>query len=129
METHHAFVCRAAGAGPYGLRGCRGGESRRILPHRRPLRCLTKNERLKFLGLPFPLSLTATCVICPGWMTMPSRPISPDEYNASDLYTYTYNTGTAFAGAERKPPHCWRRAKTPGLGAQLAGARHHRQGA
>ena len=53
----------------------------------------------------------------------------PDEYNASDLYTYTYNTGTAFAGAEDEAAALLEACKDPGLGApQLAGARHHRQG-
>ena len=39
----------------------------------------------------------------------------PDEYNASDLYTYTYNTGTAFAGAEDEAAALLEACKDPGL--------------
>ena len=47
----------------------------------------------------------------------------PDEYNASDLYTYTYNTGTAFAGAEDEAAALLEECKDPGLGVRSLQAR------
>ena len=47
----------------------------------------------------------------------------PDEYNASDLYTYTYNTGTAFAGAEDEAAALLEACKDPGLGVRSLQAR------
>lgn len=47
----------------------------------------------------------------------------PDEYNASDLYTYTYNTGTVFAGAEDEAAALLEACKDPGLGVRSLQAR------
>ena len=47
----------------------------------------------------------------------------PGEYNASDLYTYTYNTGTAFAGAEDEAAALLEECKDPGLGVRSLQAR------
>ena len=47
----------------------------------------------------------------------------PEEYNASDLYTYTYNTGTAFAGAEDEAAALLEECKDPGLGVRSLQAR------
>ena len=40
----------------------------------------------------------------------------PGEYTAEDLYTYTYNTGTIFAGAEDEAAALLEEDKDPGLG-------------
>lgn len=40
----------------------------------------------------------------------------PGEYNTADLYTYTYNTGTVFAGAEDEAAALLEECKDPGLG-------------
>lgn len=40
----------------------------------------------------------------------------PGEYTAEDLYTYTYNTGTVFAGAEDEAAALLEEDKDPGLG-------------
>ena len=47
----------------------------------------------------------------------------PGEYNASDLYTYTYNTGTVFAGAEDEAAALLEGCKDPGLGVRSLQAR------
>lgn len=44
----------------------------------------------------------------------------PGEYTAADLYTYTYNTGTVFAGAEDEAAALLEEDKDPGLGGGAA---------
>lgn len=47
----------------------------------------------------------------------------PGEYTAEDLYTYTYNTGTIFAGAEDEAAALLEACKDPGLGVRSLQAR------
>ena len=47
----------------------------------------------------------------------------PGEYTAADLYTYTYNTGTIFAGAEDEAAALLEACKDPGLGVRSLQAR------
>ena len=47
----------------------------------------------------------------------------PGEYNLADLYTYTYNTGTVFAGAEDEAAALLEACKDPGLGVRSLQAR------
>ena len=47
----------------------------------------------------------------------------PGEYSLADLYTYTYNTGTVFAGAEDEAAALLEACKDPGLGVRSLQAR------
>lgn len=47
----------------------------------------------------------------------------PGEYSLADLYTYTYNTGTVFAGAEDEAAALLEACKDPGLGVRGLQAR------